>query len=45
MCELVFTGLDSHLTEEGKEYMHWMVGNIKVRKILQGDWKGRAFSF
>jgi len=34
---LVFTGLDSHLTEEGKEYMHWMVGNIKGCDIQSGE--------
>ena len=26
---LVLTGLDSHLTQENREYLHYMVANIK----------------
>lgn len=34
---LVMTGPDTHLTEEGQEYLHWMVGNIKGSDISTGD--------
>lgn len=34
---LVMTGLDTHLHQEGKEYIHWMVGNIRGGDISTGD--------
>ena len=29
LWSLVMTGLDGHMTEEGQEYLHWMVVNIR----------------
>lgn len=37
LWSLVLTGLDSHLTEEGQEYIHWMVANIKGGDITSGQ--------
>jgi len=34
---LVMTGLDSHLIEEGQEYLHWMVANIKGSDLESGE--------
>jgi len=34
---LVLTGLDTHLTEENQEYVHWMVANIKGSDISSGQ--------
>jgi len=34
---LVMTGLDSHMSTPGQEYLHWMVGNIKGSDITSGD--------
>jgi len=34
---LVMTGLDTHFNEEGKEYLHWMVANIKAGDVSSGD--------
>lgn len=34
---LVMTGLDTHFHEEGSEYIHWMVGNIRGGDISKGD--------
>jgi large subunit ribosomal protein L38 len=33
---LVLTGLDTHLTQEGQEYVHWMVANIKGSDLSSG---------
>ncbi|CAG7817943.1 unnamed protein product [Allacma fusca] len=33
---LVLTTPDCHLTEENREYLHWLVGNIPGNKIAQG---------
>jgi len=34
---LVMTGLDTHLQTEGKEYLHWMVGNIPGPEVASGE--------
>jgi len=34
---LMMTSLDTHLTTEGAEYLHWMVGNIQGSDISSGD--------
>ncbi|CAK1600995.1 unnamed protein product [Parnassius mnemosyne] len=34
---LVLTNLDGHLTENDKEYVHWLVANIPSNSIEQGD--------
>eukprot|EP00088_Acartia_fossae_P053021 TRINITY_DN6016_c0_g1_i2.p1 TRINITY_DN6016_c0_g1~~TRINITY_DN6016_c0_g1_i2.p1 ORF type:complete len:480 (-),score=84.01 TRINITY_DN6016_c0_g1_i2:110-1549(-) len=34
---LALTGLDTHLTEENQEYVHWLVGNIKGSDLTSGQ--------
>ena len=34
---LVLTGLDSHLVEEGAEYLHWMLTNIQGSDVNTGE--------
>ncbi|KPJ11126.1 39S ribosomal protein L38, mitochondrial [Papilio machaon] len=34
---LVLTSLDGHLTENDKEYVHWLVANIPSNNIERGD--------
>lgn len=34
---LVLTGLDTHLTDEGQEYLHWMTANIKGSDLSSGE--------
>lgn len=34
---LVLTSLDSHLLENGKEYVHWFVGNIRGNQVASGE--------
>ncbi|CAG4990147.1 unnamed protein product [Parnassius apollo] len=34
---LVLTNLDGHLTENDKEYVHWLVANIPSNSMEQGD--------
>ncbi|CRK93170.1 CLUMA_CG006531, isoform A [Clunio marinus] len=34
---LVLTNPDGHFTQENKEYIHWMVGNIRDGDLLKGD--------
>ncbi|KPI92839.1 39S ribosomal protein L38, mitochondrial, partial [Papilio xuthus] len=34
---LVLTSLDGHLTENDKEYVHWLVANIPSNNIEKGD--------
>ncbi|CAH3960558.1 39S ribosomal protein L38, mitochondrial [Pieris brassicae] len=34
---LVLTSLDGHLTEENKEYAHWLIANIPGRDVDKGD--------
>lgn len=38
MCwTLILTSLDSHLLENGKEYVHWFVGNIRGNQVASGE--------
>lgn len=37
---LVMTGPDTHLTQDGQEYLHWMVANIKVDGVRE---KGKNY--
>lgn len=34
---LVLTGLDGHMTQDGQEYLHWMVGNIRGCDLTSGE--------
>ena len=34
---LVMTNPDGHFTEDGAEYLHWMVGNIKGNDLSSGE--------